>query len=320
MSVDTAIAAASRNVPECVAAAEVDMQTGMLLGIQTEAGDSATDLELVAAATADLFQGISVTDLALGDGRSPRGRWPEEAAWLCRQFDAGATVCSVCTGAVLLAEAGLLDGQEATTHWSAARIFAEHYPKVRLRPERLLCPSGADQRIVTGGGAGSWADLALYLVARFAGPAEAVRIAKVFVLGDRSDGQLVYSAMARPRDHGDAAIGACQRWIAGNYAVPNPVTAMVARSGLSERSFKRRFRAATGYTPIDYVQALRIEEARQILETTGEPVEAVAQAVGYEDPTFFRRLFKRLTGVSPGRYRRHYAAMILPGRIGAGAG
>lgn len=260
---------------------------------------------------------VVVTDVSLPPGADPRGRWAEEAAWARGRLAAGSLVCSVCTGSLFLAEAGLLDGLEATTHWSAVEVFRTCYPAVRLRPERILCAagagsSGAGGRIVTGGGAASWEDLALHLVAHFCGAAEAVRIAKIFVLGDRSDGQLPFSAMGRPRRHEDAIIGACQAWIADHYAMPNPVARMVERSGLPERTFKRRFRAATGYAPVDYVQALRIEEARQFLETTREPTDAVAQAVGYEDPAFFRRLFKRRTGMSPARYRQRFQAVIRP--------
>jgi transcriptional regulator GlxA family with amidase domain len=252
---------------------------------------------------------LVVTDLALGPGDRTRGRWPEEAAWARAQFERGALVCSVCTGSVFLAEARLLQGVEATTHWAMRRMFATQYPDVRLRPERILCAAGPDQRIVTGGGAASWADLALYLVSRFSGRAEAVRIAKIFLLGDHGDGQLPFASMGQPRPHDDAVIAECEAWIAGQYREPNPVTRMVALSGLPERTFKRRFRAATGLAPIDYVQMLRIEQARQLLESSAENTDAVGHRVGYEDPAYFRRLFKRLTGVTPARYRQRYSGI-----------
>src|SRR5690606_13017428 len=191
------------------------------------------------------------------------------------------------------------------------------YPAVRLRPERILCPDGPEHRIITGGGASSWEELALYLIARCCGEAEAVRIAKIFVLGDRSEGQLPFAAMGRPRRHDDAVIGTCQAWIAEHYPVPNPVARMVERSGLSERTFKRRFKAATGYAPVDYVQALRIEEAKQLLETTREPTDAIARQVGYEDPAFFRRLFKRRTGITPARYRQRFQSLARCDRMPA---
>lgn len=251
-----------------------------------------------------------VTDLAVPADADPRERWTREGAWLRRRLADGTTVCSVCTGSVLLAGAGLLDGWEATTHWSASSLFRRHFPTVRLRPEAILLPSGPEHRLVTSGGSASWEELALYLIARFCGHQEAVRIAKLFILGDRSDGQLPFSAMRRPHRHEDAIIARCQEWLADNYAGPTPVARMAALSRLPERSFKRRFRAATGYTPIEYVHALRIEEAKQLLETTSQPVEAIAAMVGYEDPAFWRRLFKRQTGVTPAHYRRRLQRLV----------
>lgn len=249
-----------------------------------------------------------VTDLDLTGIADPRGHWPNETRWLERQWERGATLISVCTGSVLLAEAGVLDGVEATTHWCATGLFRDVYPRVRLRPERVLCPAGEAHRLVTCGGAASWEDLALYMVNRYCGASEAVRIAKLFLLGDRSAGQAAFAAMAKPRRHEDAAVAKAQSWIADNYAGANPVAGMVAASGLAERTFKRRFRAATGYAPIDYVQALRIEEAKQMLERGTTGVEVVAEAVGYADPASFRRLFRKSTEVSPARYRRQLGA------------
>ncbi|SMH42416.1 transcriptional regulator, AraC family with amidase-like domain [Maritimibacter sp. HL-12] len=270
----------------------------------------APDLSLEeATAPADI---VIVTDLDLTAGLGDPARWRPEAAWLRAQAETGATLCSVCTGSVVLASTGLLDGGEATTHWAAADLMREAFPEVRLRPERILCASGPEQRLVTGGGPGSWEDLALHLIARFCGPEEAVRIARVFVLGDRSRGQLLFSLLGRPRHHADAPVAAAQEWIAENYAMKSPVARMVARSGLPERSFKRRFRAATGYAPVDYVQAVRIEEAKHLLETSDIATDAVAFEVGYDDPSYFHRLFRRKTGVTPGAYRRHFARVVRP--------
>jgi transcriptional regulator GlxA family with amidase domain len=249
---------------------------------------------------------VIVSDVSLPPDADPRGRWPAEAEWLRDRFAAGTTIGSVCTGSLVLAEAGLLDGEEATSHWSAAATFRDCYPAVRLRPERILCPAGPGHRLITSGGAASWGDLALYLIARLCGEPEAVRTDKVFLLGDRSEGQLPFSAMTRPRQHDDAVIGRSQVWIASHYAAPNPVARMVQDSGLPERTFKRRFKAATGYTPVDYVQALRVEEGRHLLETTAQPTDVVAHEVGYEDPAFFRRVFKRRTGTTPARYRQRF--------------
>lgn len=111
----------------------------------------------------------------------------------------------------------------------------------------------------------------------------------------------------------DAIISTCQAWIAENLGCQNPVASMTARSGLNPRTFARRFRAATGYQPVDYVHALRIEEAKQLLETDGASVEEIGHIVGYEDPTFFRRLFKRKAGLTPAAYRRKFSKIVAIG-------
>lgn len=251
-----------------------------------------------------------ICDIHLDKDETPAGRWSEEIAWVHRHIESGALVCSTCSGSVLLAEAGLLDDAEAASHWSMADIFRDRYPNVRFRPERILCNSGRGGRLITTGGASAWQDLALYLIARYCGAAEAARVARLFLLGDRGHGQLPFASMTRPRQHSDAIIATVQEWLADNYATPNPVSAMVERSGLPVRSFKRRFSMATGYSPVSYVQALRIEEAKQMLETEDLAIEEISADVGYTDPTFFRRLFKRLAGVTPAEYRQR--SRILP--------
>ncbi len=255
---------------------------------------------------------IVVPDLNFDFRSDPRDLWPEAAAWITARYAHGTTVCTVCTGSVLVADTGLLDGWEATTHWAAASLFETYYPAVKLRPERVLVQSGPDQRLVTSGGAASWEDLSLFLISRFCGQEEAVKIAKIFLFGDRSEGQLPYATKTKPRYHDDAAIAACQTWLANHYAAASPVSRMVRHSGLAERTFKRRFRAATGYAPVEYVQTLRIEEAKQLLETTAKPTDEIGTLVGYEDPAFFRRLFKRQTGVTPARYRQKFCSLGSP--------
>lgn len=252
---------------------------------------------------------VIVPDLALAQPFDPAGAWDDEIAWIRARHSSGSIVCSVCTGTVFLAEAGLLDGLEATTHWSAIDLFRDRYPQVKLVPQKILAPAGPGHQIVTSGGATAWEELALYLVARFSGGAEAVRMSKVFLLGDHSEGQMPFAGARRPRRHEDAVVGRVQVWIADNYHLSNPVAAMVAESGLPERTFIRRFRAATGYTPLEYVQTMRLEEAKHLLETTDTPVELIAVDVGYEDSNFFRRLFKRVVGITPARYRQRFSAI-----------
>jgi len=253
---------------------------------------------------------VIVPEVEIMPDQDPRGRWPVASKWVAQQYEAGAVVCSACNGALLLADEGLLDGFEATTHWSVSGIFARYYPDVTLRPERVLMPAGIGHRIVTAGGAASWTDLALYLVARFGGEDEARRIAKIFLFGDRACGQMPFASRVRPRQHDDAVISDIQVWISGHYSSPTPVANMTERSGLTQRTFKRRFKAATGYTPLDYVQTLRIEEAKQMLESSSVSVDDIACEVGYEDATSFRRLFKRSTGLRPHEYRQKFKSVV----------
>ena len=248
------------------------------------------------------------------------GRHPAMVAWLRAMYERGATVCSACTGGMLTAEAGLLDGHEATIHWVAEAYFREHHPEVVLRIDEALVVSGDGGRLVTSGAATAWHDLALYLVARHVGPATAQALARFNLLQWHRDGQAAYQVFDPGTDHGDAVVLAAQRWIAENYAVAAPVAEMVRRSGLSARTFKRRFTAATGETPISYVQQIRIERAKRALETTGVPIEEISWAIGYEDAASFRRLFKRLTGLTAGEYRRRFQLPDLPAvRVGRAA-
>jgi transcriptional regulator GlxA family with amidase domain len=181
--------------------------------------------------------------------------------------------------------------------------------------------------VVCSGGASSWQDLALLLIARHAGTEEAIRISKLFLYQWHRDGQLPYASMIANVQHGDTAIQGCQEWIAQNYERADIVAELVHRSGLPKRTFDRRFRAATGYSPLAYIQALRIEEAKQLLETGSAPIEGIAREVGYEDTASFRRLFGRLAGMTPGNYRRKFqlptivvqaAAEAKPRRDGRG--
>lgn len=250
---------------------------------------------------------IVVCDFYSSVAQAPKGTYAGYADWLRRVHDDGALIASVCAGALVLAEAGLLDGREATTHWAYGDLFAADYPKVRLRRERTLCLSSEADRIVTAGGALSWQDLALYLVARFCGTRQALETAKIYLMAGHADGQLPFAVISRRVNASDEAIARSQEWIAFNYTGPNPVQRMAAHSGLNARTFARRFRAATGKNPLDYVHALRIEEAKQMLETDRAPVNEVSAAVGYEEPAAFRRLFGKLVGMTPVGYRRKFA-------------
>jgi transcriptional regulator GlxA family with amidase domain len=240
------------------------------------------------------------------------GGYPATVAWIRAMYERGATVCSACSGGMLTAETGLLDGHEATTHWVTEAYFRERHPEVVLRLDEVLVVSGDGGRLVTSGASTAWHDLALYLVARHVGPATAQALARFNLFQWHRSGQAAFQVFAPPTGHGDAVVLAAQRWIADNYAVAAPVAEMIRRSGLSPRTFKRRFSAATGETTISYVQRIRVERAKRALETGSAPIEEISWAVGYEDPASFRRLFKRVTGVTPGEYRRRFRLPDLP--------
>jgi len=251
---------------------------------------------------------VCVPDVIVAPGEPIEGRFGDTVAWLRQCYDAGATLASACSGALLLAEAGLLDGCEATTHWAYCDNMRRSYPRVIVHPARCLVASGDGQRIVTSGGGTSYLDLGLFLVARLFGQDEAVRLARIYLIDWHSVGQLPFSSLARSRQAVDRRVAAVQEWIAENYAHPAPVAAMVEHSTLPERSFKRRFTHATGLTPLEYVHTLRLEEAKQLLETTDFAIDVVANEVGYEDGSFFRRLFRRKVGLSPHAYRLRFSA------------
>lgn len=249
---------------------------------------------------------VIIPSVLVDGGNWVTGRYPELVGWLKDMHEKGAVLCSACSGVLLLAETGLLDGREATIHWAYAPTFRRNFPKVDLRLEKVLVATGERQQFVMSGASASWHDLVLYLVARHVGPAAAQAIAKFLLLQWHVDGQGPYVTFEAPTDHRDGAILDAQQWLRDHFSVAAPVEEMVKRSGLPERSFKRRFSKATGYAPIAYVQHLRVEEAKRRLERTDAPIDEISWNVGYEDPAFFRRLFKRVTRITPGAYRRKF--------------
>ena len=304
-----------------VGAVYPDMTTG-------QAGDALIDLSIVGASAdpfrcfgnvlvepnasideAASYDVIIVCDLYTPITTAPRGRFLREAAWLRQKHGEGALIASVCTGSLLLAEAGLLDGKTCAGHWAYADLYGTEYPGVAFDAAAILVLGTESDGVITAGGVTAWQDLALHVIARLCGPEHAVRTAKVHLLAGHQDGQLPYAAMVKRADPNDAVVVDAQAWIADNYAVENPVASMVERAGVQPRTFGRRFRAATGRRPIEYVHEVRIDEARRILESSSLAVDEVGYSVGYGDPTFFRRLFKRMTGLTPAAYRRKFATI-----------
>lgn len=256
--------------------------------------------------TVDASDIVIVPSVLLAPQGWRKGRYPRLAGWVRRMHDQGAMLCSACSGLFLLAETGLFDGKDATVHFGYARAFAQLYPAVTIHPERVLVISGLREELVCSGASNTWHDLVLYLIARHAGATTAQEVARMFALQWHLDGLTPYMVFEGRSDHGDGEILSAQQWLSRHFSVAHPVEEMIKRSKLAERTFKRRFAAATGLTPIAYVQRLRIEDAKRRLERTDAAVDEISWRVGYEDPAFFRRLFKRTTGMVPGAYRRRF--------------
>jgi transcriptional regulator GlxA family with amidase domain len=249
---------------------------------------------------------VLVPSVVLGPNGWEKGRYPEIVDFAARMHKRGALLCSACSGIFLLAETGLFDGHRATVHWGYAQQFAKTYPGIRSEPERVLVAAGERESLITSGASTSWHDLVLYLIVRFVGAPAAQAAARFFALQWHQDGLAPYIVFEGRKDHGDAVIAEAQTWLASHFSVAAPVEEMVRRSGFAERTFKRRFTEAAGIAPIDYVQRLRVEDAKRRLERTAAPIDEISWRVGYEDAAFFRRLFKRLTGMSPGAYRKRF--------------
>lgn len=249
---------------------------------------------------------VILPELWLGPDEDITGRYPALMDWICRRYQSGSFLYSACSGALMLAATGLLDGCPATSHWAYSDLFRMRYPAVRFEPAPNLVIADRAGRIVTAGGTTSWHDLAIHIIARHANSGEALRIAKVYLLKWHDEGQLPYAPLARATPHADSVVRDCQTLLKQCYREADAIQRVVDQAGIPERTLKRRFKSATGTTFIEYVQNLRIEEAKRLLETSVTNTDDISVTVGYEDHSFFRRLFKRLTGVTPAEYRRMF--------------
>ncbi|HSC79427.1 MAG TPA: GlxA family transcriptional regulator [Chitinolyticbacter sp.] len=232
------------------------------------------------------------------------------AEWIRASHAAGSTVGAVCLGAFFLAETGLLDGRKVTTHWTQAKVLAERYPRLKVEFDQPIVDDGD---IITTGGLMAWAELGLRLVDRLLGPSIASHTAR-FLMVEHSDSARECGSNFSPiLSHGDAAVLKVQHWLQASGAVDVSLSAMAERAGLEERTFLRRFRAATGLKPTEYCQHVRVGKAREMLEFTNSTVEHIAWTVGYQDPGAFRSTFKKIAGLSPSDYRKRFGVSAPAG-------
>jgi transcriptional regulator GlxA family with amidase domain len=223
--------------------------------------------------------------------------------WLKDWHDHGASIAGVCSGVGLMAEAGLLEGKRATTHWGLADRFRQQYPTVRWMPELMVTE---DTDLYCGGGVHAALDLSLYIVEKYCGHDIAVQCARAMLIETPRTWQAGFAIVPLRTQHRDDAIAETQEWIHENFQRDFRFEDLAGRMGMSLRNFARRFKAATGDTPLGYLQKLRIAVARRLLEHDARTVQEISSAVGYADARFFRDIFRRHTGTSPQAYRQRF--------------
>jgi transcriptional regulator GlxA family with amidase domain len=226
--------------------------------------------------------------------------------WLRKWHDRGAYIAGICTGVAFMAECGLLNGKEATTHWGVADILQLRYPDVIWRPEQFVTEDG---RLLCSGGVYASIDLSLYLVEKFCGHEIALQCAKSLLLSMPRTQQSGYSALPLSPPHADDKIRQAEEFLREHFSGEVSIDSLATRVGMGPRNFIRRFKAATGRVPGAYIQMLRVAAAKELLEHGAASIQAVSSKIGYEDVTFFRSVFKRHTGMTPAEYRARFARL-----------
>ncbi len=232
---------------------------------------------------------------------------PEIFPWLLDQYEQGAHLASICMGSFILAEMGLLDGKDATTHWAQADHFRQRYPKVNLKAERLFTDAGD---IFCSGAASSSIDLGLYLIEKYCGREIAIQTAKLYIHDMNRIYQSPYSTFHFQRNHNDQQIHQSQRFLEESFAESLDFSQIAEQQGMARRTFERRFKAATGDTPLLYLQRVRVEKAKQILENDLSNIDEISWTVGYDDSSHFNKIFVRHTGLKPTEYRSKFQRVI----------
>ncbi|MBU3916444.1 helix-turn-helix domain-containing protein [bacterium] len=224
--------------------------------------------------------------------------------WIRKQYEGGASIAASCSGTLLLAETGLLDGKTATTSWWATDLFKKRYPKIELQIERLLVANG---RLYTGGSVTSYLNLVLSLIEKLAGKELALSCSKMMLIDINRFSQAPFAMLQSILDSSDDIVTRAQHWINEHLREKVNLFELAKQFGITHRTLTRRFKSATGETPIQYIQKSRIEAAKRLLETTNLSLDAVMDRVGYFDPSSFSLLFKRLTQLTPREYRLRFS-------------
>ena len=223
--------------------------------------------------------------------------------WIEKQYKEGAEIASMCTGTFMLASAGLLDGKNCSTHWSAADIFRMTFPKINLLTEKLITDENG---IYTNGGAYSFLNLVIYLVEKYYDRQTAIYCSKIFQIELDRQSQSAFIIFTGQKLHGDEIIQQAQEYIETKVDEKISVEQLASRFAVGRRSFDRRFVKATGNTPIEYLQRVKIESAKKALESSRKTINEIMYEVGYSDVKAFREVFRKITGISPLEYKIKY--------------
>lgn len=228
--------------------------------------------------------------------------------WLRAAYERGSYLAGVCSGVALVAETGLLNDRRATTHWGVAEMYRQRYPRVQWQPEHFITE---DAGLFCGGGVYAAIDLSLYLVEKFCGHEIALECAKSLMVTPPRSLQSGYAVAPLSRPHGDEKIKQIEYLLQSRFDQDIALETVATEHAMSPRNLLRRFKAATGHLPGEYLQLLRVTAARQLLERGRAPVQKVAAAVGYEDSAYFRGIFKRHTGMTPSEYRNRFGPLVI---------
>ena len=223
--------------------------------------------------------------------------------WIEQQYKNGAEIASICTGAFLLASSGLLDGKSCSTHWAAADSFRTMFPKVNLQTDKLITDENG---IYTNGGAYSFLNLIIYLVEKYYDRQTAIFCSKVFQVEMDRHSQSAFIIFKGQKLHSDEIIRKAQAYIEGRPDEKISVESLSSKFAIGRRNFDRRFIKATGNTPLEYSQRVKIEAAKKEFETSRKTINEVMYEVGYNDAKAFREVFRKVTGISPLEYRSKY--------------
>ncbi len=223
--------------------------------------------------------------------------------WITEQYHKGAEVASLCLGAFLLASTGLLDGKKCATHWMAENAFRKMFPDVILVTQKIITD---EKGIYTSGGAFSYLNLILYLIEKYAGREMSVLAAKVFAIQIERENQLSFTIFQGQKEHQDEPVKQAQVFIETNFQDKITIDQLASMLAIGRRNLERRFKKATANTVVEYIQRVKIEAAKNSLESARENVNEVMYHVGYSDPKAFRTTFKKITGLSPLEYRNKY--------------